>query len=213
MINFYNITDRDNQEYYEAIEVYKAGTADELQIDSKLIDEKMDSGKAVIVLGKQNIMPAFMALLWKLEDTSFMVNEIISIIPSFKDVPFGKMYFDVLKHSEYYQNNHIIFEAEDPEFGHKTERLEKLQYYFTHGFQWLKGVKTFVPDPLSENYENTLLMLLTQNRFHEFKKDEINHMITKLYKDLYHIDKDAFVLEGILENIPESIELSGKYLP
>jgi len=211
MINFYNITDRENQEYYEAIEVYKAGTNEELQLKSEILNEKMDSGNSIIILGKQNVMPSFMAMLWKLEDTNFIVNEIISIIPSFKDVPFGKMYFDVLKHSEYYQNNHIIFEVEDPEFGNKEERLEKINYYFKYGFQLIKGIKTVVPDPISENYENTLLMVLTQNRFHEFGKEEINQMIIKLYKDLYDIDEDAFVLKGILENIPEKIELTGKY--
>ncbi len=211
MINFYNITDRDNQEYYESIEVYKAGTSDELQLKSEVIDEKMDSGNAVIIMAKQNVMPAFMAMIWKLEDTNFMVNEVISIIPSFKDVPFGKMYFDVLKHSEYYQNKHIIFELEDPDFGNREERIEKINYYFKYGFQLIKGLKTIVPDPLSENYENTLLMILTQNRFHQFEKKEISQMIIKLYKDLYDIDENAFVLKGILENIPEKIELTGKY--
>jgi hypothetical protein len=68
-----------------------------------------------------------------------------------------------------------------------------------------------VPDPLSENYENTLLMVLTQNRFHEFDREEISQMTIKLYKDLYDIDEEAFVLKGILENIPEKIELTGKY--
>ena len=40
MINFYNISDRENQEYYEAIKVYKAGTEDKLQLKSEVLDEK-----------------------------------------------------------------------------------------------------------------------------------------------------------------------------
>jgi len=211
MINFYNITDRENQEYYEALEVYKAGTPDDLQLKEDVLHEKMDSGNAVILMAKQNIMPAFMAMLWKLEGTHFIVNEIISVIPSFKDVPFSKMYFDVLKHSEYYQNNHIIFEVEDPDFGNRQERLEKLQYYFSHGFQWLKGVKTIVPHPLGESHENTILLMLTQNRFVEFSKEEIEKLITKLYKDLYHTEKDAYIVEEILKHLPEKLELSGKF--
>jgi len=212
MINFYNITDRQNQEYYEAIEAYKAGTPDELQLKTELIDEKMDSGNAVIIMGKQNIVPAFMALLWKLEGTNFMVNEIISIIPSFKDLPFGKMYFDVLKHSEYYQNKHILFEVEDPEFGpDRAERLEKIDFYFSHGFQWMKNIKTIVPHPTGDSHENTLLMLLTQNRFVEFSQEEIQSLLIKLYKDLYQTDKEAYILKEILNHLPEKIELSGKY--
>jgi hypothetical protein len=211
MINFYNITDRDNQEYYEAIEVYKAGTPDDLQLKEEVLHEKMDSGNAVIIMGKQNIMPAFLALLWKLEGTNFMVNEIISVIPSFQDVPFSKMYFDVLKHSEYYKTHHILFEAEDPDFGNKEERLEKLNYYFSHGFQWIKDVKTIVPHPHGESHENTLLLLLTQNRFIEFNKAEIENMIAKLYKDLYHTDRDAYIVDEILKQVPEKIELSGKF--
>jgi len=211
MINFYNITDRENQEYYEAIEVYKAGTPDELQLKEEILHEKMDSGNAVIILGKQNIMPAFMAMLWKLEGTHFMVNEIISVIPSFQDVPFSKMYFDVLKNSEYYKNNHILFEAEDPDFGNREERLEKLHYYFSHGFQWLKGVKTIVPHPLGESHENTILLMLTQNRFVEFSKKEIKNLIIKLYKDLYHTEKDAYIVEEILKHLPEKMELTGKF--
>lgn len=213
MINFYNITDRQNQEYFEAIEVYKAATPDELQLKTEVIDEKMDSGNAVIILGKQSIVPAFMALLWKLEGTDFMVNEIIAIIPSFKEVPFGKMYFDVLKHSEYYQNNHILFEAEDPEFGpDRAERLEKLKYYFSFGFQWVKNVKTIVPHPTGDSHENTLLMLLTQNRFVEFSHQEIESLLIKLYKDLYQTEEDAYILKEIIAHLPQKIELTGKYL-
>lgn len=212
MINFYNITDRQNQEYYEAIEVYKAGTPDELQLKQEIIDQKMDSGNAVIIMAKQNVMPAFMALLWKLEGSHFMVNEIISVIPSFKDVPFAKMYFDVLKHSEYYKNNHLLFEAEDPDFGNKEERIEKVNFLFSHGFQWLKNIKTIVPHPTGDSHENTLLMLLTQDRFIEFSKEEIEEMIIKLYKDLYHTEADAFIVKEILAHLPKEIEITGKYL-
>lgn len=211
MINFYNITDRENQEYYEAIEVYKAGTPDELQLKEEVLHEKMDSGNAVIIMAKQNVMPAFMAMLWKLEGTDFMINEIISVIPSFQDVPFSKMYFDVLKHSEYYQKYHILFEAEDPDFGIREERLEKLNYYFSHGFQWLKGIKTIVPHPLGESHENTILLLLTQNRFVEFTKSEIKTLIEKLYKELYHTEKDAYIVDEIIKHLPPQIELSGKF--
>ncbi|NPD46226.1 MULTISPECIES: hypothetical protein [unclassified Lentimicrobium] len=211
MINFYNITDRQNQEYYEAIEVYKAGTPDELQLKTEVIDEKMDSGNAVIIMAKQNVMPAFMALLWKLEGTDFIVNEIISVIPSFKDVPFGKMYFDVLKHSDYYQNNHILFEAEDPEFGDKIERTERINYLLTHGFQWVKNVKTIVPHPTGDSHENTLLMLLTQDRFIEFSLEDIKKLLIKLYKDLYHTEEDTYILKEILAHLPEEIEITGKY--
>jgi len=211
MINFYNITDRQNQEYYEAIEVYKAGTADELQLKTEIIDQKMDSGNAVIILGKQNIMPAFMALLWRLEGTPFMVNEIVSVIPSFTDVPFAKMYFDVLKNSEYYQKYHIIFEVEDPEFGQKDHKINKMNFYFSQGFQWIKGVKTIVPHPLASSFENTLLMILTQNRFVEFKKEEMAALIVKLYKDLYHTEKEAYIVQEILAHLPDEIQLTGKY--
>lgn len=211
MINFYNITDRENQEYYEALEVYKAGTPDELQLKEEVLHNKMDSGNAVIIMAKQNIMPAFIGMLWKLEGTHFMVNEIISIIPSFQHISISKMYFDVLKHSKYYKTHHILFEVEDPDFGNKEERLEKLNYYFSHGFQWIKNVKTIVPHPLGDNHENTILLVLTQNRFIEFSKEEIKNLIIKLYKDLYHTEKDSYIVKEILNHLPEKIELTGKY--
>lgn len=211
MINFYNITDRQNQEYYEALEVYKAGTPDDLQLKDEVIHEKMDSGNAVIIMGKQNIMPAFMSLLWKLEGTNFMVNEIISVIPSFQDVPFSKMYFDVLKNSEYYKTHHILFEVEDPDFGNREERIEKLNYYFSYGFQWLKNVKTIVPHPLGDAHENTILLLLTQDRFVEFSRHQIEELIARLYKDLYQTEKDAYIVEEIINQLPDQIELTGKY--
>lgn len=211
MINFYNITDRENQEYYEALEVYKAATPDELQLKAEIINQKMDSGNAVIILGKQNIVPAFMSLLWKLEGTSFMINEIISIIPSFKDVPFSKIYFDVLKHSDYYQKHHILFEIEDPDFGNKEERIEKMNHFFSHGFQWLKDVKTIVPHPTGDSHENAVLMLLTQNRFIEFKREEIEKLVKKLYQDLYQTEEDSYIVKEIIDHLPDNIELTAKY--
>lgn len=209
MIKFFNITDRESVEYLEAIEVYKAGTPDELQIKPEEIEKKIDSGNAVIILGKQNILPVFMALLWKLEGTNYYVNEIISIIPSVKHFPFGKIYLEVLKASEYIKNNHILFEVEDPDFGNKEERQKKLDFYFTHGLSLVNDVKTIVPSPNGEEHTNTLLCILSNSRFLKISQKEMKDSITKLYADLYQQEPEGYLLKSILENIPEEIRLLG----
>lgn len=209
MIKFFNITDKESVEYLDAIEVYKAGTPDELQIKTEEIDKKIDSKNAVIILGKQNILPVFMALLWKLEGTNFYVNEIISIIPSVKRLPLGRIYMEVLKSSEYLKDNHIIFEVEDPEFGDREERQKKLDFYFTQGLSLINEVKTIVPTPNSEDFTNTLLCVLTNSRFLKISQSEMKLIITKLYKDLYQQEPDSYLLKTILENVPEQIHLLG----
>lgn len=209
MIKFFNITDKESVEYLDAIEVYKAGTPDELQIKTEEIDKKIDSKNAVIILGKQNILPVFMALLWKLEGTNFYVNEIISIIPSAKRLPLGRIYMEVLKSSEYLKDNHIIFEVEDPEFGDREERQKKLDFYFTQGLSLINEVKTIVPTPNSEDFTNTLLCVLTNSRFLKISQSEMKLIITKLYKDLYQQEPDSYLLKTILENVPEQIHLLG----
>ncbi len=209
MIKFFNITDRESVEYLEAVEVYKAGTPEGLQIKSEEIEKKIDSGNAVIILGKQNILPVFMALLWKLEGSNFYVNEIISIIPSVKHLPFGKIYLEVLKASEYIKNNHILFEVEDPDFGNKEERQKKLDFYFTHGLSLVNDVKTIVPSPNGEEHTNTLLCILSNSRFLKISQKEIKDLITKLYADLYQQEPEGYLLKSILENVPEEIRLLG----
>lgn len=209
MIKFFNITDKESIEYLEAIEVYKAGTPDEFQIKTEAIDKKIDSGNAIIILGKQNILPVFMALLWKLEGTNFYVNEIISIIPSAKHLPLGRIYMEVLKASEYLKNNHIIFEVEDPEFGNREERQKKLDFYFTQGLSLVNEVKTIVPSPTSEDFTNTLLCILSNSRFLKITQNEMKAIITKLYKDLYQQEPEGYLLKTILENVPKEIRLLG----
>ena len=209
MIKFFNITDRESVEYLEAVEVYKAGTPEGLQIKSEEIEKKIDSGNAVIILGKQNILPVFMALLWKLEGSNYYVNEIISIIPSVKHLPFGKIYLEVLKASEYIKNNHILFEVEDPDFGNKEERQKKLDFYFTHGLSLVNDVKTIVPSPNGEEHTNTLLCILSNSRFLKISQKEIKDLITKLYADLYQQEPEGYLLKSILENVPEEIRLLG----
>lgn len=209
MIKFFNITDRESVEYLEAIEVYKAGTPDKLQIKSKEIEKKIDSGNAVIILGKQNVMPVFMALLWKLEGTNFYVNEIISIIPSAQHLPFGKIYLEVLKASEYLKNNHVLFEVEDPDFGNRDERQKKLDFYFTHGLSLANDVKTIVPSPDGEEHTNTLLCVLSNSQFLKITQDEMKDLIIKLYADLYQQEPEGYLLKSILENVPKDIRLLG----
>jgi len=209
MIKFFNIIDRDSVEYLEAVEVYKAGTPDELQIKPEEIEKKVDSGNAVIILGKQNILPVFMALLWKLEGTNFYVNEIISIIPSAKHLPLGKIYMEVLKASEYLKSSHILFEVEDPDYGNQNERQKKLDFYFTQGLSLVDGVKTILPSPIGEEYTNTLLCVLSDSRFLKITQDEMKVVITKLYADLYQQEPEGYLLKSILENVPETIRLLG----
>ncbi len=209
MIKFFNIIDRESVEYLEAIEVYKAGTPDELQIKQEEFEKKIDSGKAVIILGKQNILPIFMSMLWKLESTDFYVNEIISIIPSARHLPLGKIYIEVLKASEYIKNNHILFEVEDPDFGNRNERQKKLDFYFTQGLSLVDGVKTIVPSPIGEEHTNTLLCILSHSHFLKITQNEIKELITKLYADLYQQEPEGYLLKSILENVPEVIRLLG----
>ena len=209
MIKFFNITDRDSVEYLEAVEVYKAGTPDKLQIKSEEIEKKIDSGKAIIILGKQNILPVFMALLWKLEGTNFYVNEIISIIPSAKHLPLGKIYMEVLKASEYIENSHILFEVEDPDFGNKDERQKKLDFYFRQGLSLVDGVRTIVPSPTGEEHTNTLLCVLSDSRFLKITQDEMKALIKVLYADLYQQEPEGYLLKTILKNVPETIRLLG----
>jgi|GEM_PF-2755778 len=209
MIKFFNITDRDSVEYLEAIEVYKAGTPDELQIKTEEIDKKIDSGRAVIILGKQNILPVFMALLWKLEGVPFYVNEIISIIPSVQHLPFGKIYMEVLKASEYLKENHVIFEVEDPDFGNREEREEKLAFYLKQGLSLVDGVKTIVPSPLGDEHTNTLLCILSNSRFLKITPLEMKDIVTKMYGDLYQQEADSYLMSNLLENIPDTIRLLG----
>ncbi len=209
MIKFFNITDTDSVEYLEAIEVYKAGTPDELQIKTEEIEKKMNSGRAIIILGKQNILPVFMAMLWKLEGIDFYVNEIISIIPSAKQLPLGKIYMEVLKASEYLKNKHIIFEVEDPDFGNHDEKQKKLDFYFQHGLSLVDGVKTIVPSPISEDYTNTLLCILSHSRFLKITQEQMKEIITKIYVDLYRQEADSYLVKSILEHIPETIRLLG----
>lgn len=209
MLKFYNITDRDSVEYLEAVEVYKAGTPDELQIKTEEIEKKMDTGNGVIILGKQNILPAFMAFLWKLEGTDFYVNEIISIIPSMQHLPLGKIYMEVLKASEYLKSNHILFEVEDPDFGNQKERQEKLDFYFRHGLSLIDGVKTIVPSPNNQEHTNTLLCVLSNSRFLRLSQQDVKNLIIKMYHDLYQQEPEGYLLKNILENVPEEIRLLG----
>jgi len=209
MIKFFNITDRESVEYLDAIEVYKAGTVDELQIKTEEIDKKMDSGNAVIILGKQNVLPIFMALLWKLENMNFFVNEIISIIPSAKHLPFGKIYMEVLKASEYLKENHVIFEVEDPDFGNRDERQKMLEFHFRQGLSLVDGVKTIVPSPLGDEHSNTLLCILSNSRFLKITQKEMKSLIIKLYADLYKQKPEGYLLKTILDNVPENIRLLG----
>ncbi len=209
MIKFFNITDRDSIEYLEAVEVYKAGTPDELQIKTEEIEKKVDSGKAIIILGKQNILPVFMALLWKLEGTNFYINEIISIIPSANHLPLGRIYMEVLKASEYLKHNHVLFEVEDPDFGNRDERQQKLDFYFRQGLSLIDGVRTIVPSPNGGEHTNTLLCVLSNSRFLKITQEEMKALITIIYADLYQQEPEGYLLKTILENIPETVRLLG----
>lgn len=209
MIKFFNITDRDSIEYLEAVEVYKAGTPDELQIKTEEIEKKIDSGKAIIILGKQNILPVFMALLWKLEGTNFYINEIISIIPSASHLPLGRIYMEVLKASEYLKRNHVLFEVEDPDFGNRDERQQKLDFYFRQGLSLIDGVRTIVPSPNGGEHTNTLLCVLSNSRFLKITQEEMKTLITIIYADLYQQEPEGYLLKTILENVPETVRLLG----
>ncbi|WMT51475.1 MAG: GNAT family N-acetyltransferase [Ferroplasma sp.] len=158
-------------------------------------------------IGKYDGNPAIFIMMWPVNDSDFLFLDYIAVKKEYRGNGLGSLFlqkiFDI---EEGY--NHVIFEVENPGEGdNKNQRMKRIKFYRRAGAKTLTGFKYFLPPRNNNKSQEMKLMIMSRKNIKKLEGEKIQVVLEQIYTHIYKRRSDDKTLNGILDNIPDDIQL------
>lgn len=209
-LEFIKISDTNHQYFAGAIEIYTESFSPDSRQLVSLLKERIDSGTSCLYVGYIPKEVVFIAVLWPLKNTEFILLDYIATQKRFRSQGIGSAFMKELYQELRDSEKFLLIEVENPEKGERKEQKERrLAFYQRLGAKIMKGVRYLLPaldGSISIPTEMLLLM------FPEYKQKTIaakvvKEAISQIYQQLYSTDINHPLLHTIIDNLEDPVEL------
>ena len=207
-MEFREINKTDCGEFDEAMEIYvEAFPANERHAVS-IISERVRQGLNILYVGRSDDEIAFIALLWPLKKSDFILLDYIATRDRHRGKGIASAFLENLRTELVNTEKYLIMEVENPKFGDNPEEKEKrVSFYKRHGAKELEGVRYLLP-PLDGSIPTEMILMI----FPEYKSENISstvvrNVVTQIYHELYNRQEDDALLTTFVHDLGETIKL------
>jgi GNAT superfamily N-acetyltransferase len=185
-VNFYEIVDASRFEFEEAMRIYIESFPENERRPVATIKEMLKSGKSRLMVGEREKEIVFMALLYRIKGTSFLLGDYLATAEDYRSTGIGRAFLrHILDEMKDLQCNLFLIEIENPYLNEDETKMRRLRFYKRLGMKELMGVRYFLP-PFEgfEPIEMILLVFSVENCNHlagETVRDLVIHMFGELY--------------------------------
>jgi hypothetical protein len=146
----------------------------------------LKSSKSRLMVGEREKEIVFMALLYRIKGTSFLLGDYLATAEDYRSTGIGRAFLrHILDEMKDLQCNLFLIEIENPYLNEDETKMRRLRFYKRLGMKELMGVRYFLP-PFEgiEPIEMILLVFSVENCNHlagETVRDLVIHMFGELY--------------------------------
>ena len=206
MIKFSEIKDINHRDFEEAIRIYEESFPSNERQSIYTIKKRIQGDLYKMFIGRLKDKVVFMALLYPLKNTDFILLDYMATDENFINKSIGT---DLIKNIlGKITPKYLILEVENPNYGNNKEQRERrIKFYRRLGAKEMKNVRYILP-PLSGNTPTEMILMVLPN-YGEGKIDghTVKKFIIQLYKELYSRNENDDLLNSFVNNIKNSIEL------
>jgi GNAT superfamily N-acetyltransferase len=208
MIKFINIQQTESDWFTKAIEIYKEAFLSSERHSEEVITTRVKNGNELLFVGLENNEVVFMALLWDLIGTEFMLFDYLAAHKDFRSKGYGTDFLKFITPWVQQREKQFLLEVEDPAFGKNIEqRLKRVQFYERNGAKTLKGVNFLLPPINGSVPKEMLLMIMPSKEGLRLASKQIEKAIIQIYNEVYGRGEDDDLLKKILSDFPKEIKL------
>jgi hypothetical protein len=205
---FSEVKDASSREFEAAMEIYMASFQENERLPRASLIEMLNCGRCRLIVGDTRECIVFMALLYPLKGTSFLLGDYLATMECHRNLGIGEAFlrciFNEMKNMPF---NHFLIQIENPHDGCDEMKNRRLNFYKRLGMKELTDVRYILP-PL-QGTKTTDLTLMTNPREDElFLEGEIvRDLVIRMFGELYgRYEGDEF-LTRTLESIPKLVRL------
>lgn len=210
MLKFSEIKDVNHRDFKEAIRIYTESFPPNERHSTDTIEKRVKEKLYQMFIGRLNDKVVFMALLYPLKNTNFILFDYMATDKKFRNKGIGIEYMKnvlrIFKKNTF--NKYLILELENPKYGdNKEQRKRRVKFYKRFGAKELKNVRYVLPPLSGGNPTEMILMVLPGYNEGKIGGDLVKKLIIKIYKELYNRDENDGLLNSFIHEINNFIEL------
>lgn len=207
MLKFCKIN-RINKDFEDAIKIYIDSFPANERHSVDVIKERLIRKKYTMYIGRLENEIVFIALLWPLQNTDFILFDYMAVKESHRSRGIGSAFMKYIAKQLEEQNKYLILEVENPNYGdNKEERRRRINFYKRQRVKEMKNVRYILPPLSGPNPTEMILMVLPDYYAGKIPGKLVKETIEQIYKELYNRNKDDYLLNLFICDVPSIVEL------
>ena len=207
IMEFREINKTDSNEFQEAMEIYREAFPANERHSVPTIVERVNRGLNQLYVASVDDEIAFLALLWPLKGTNFILLDYIATKATHRGKGIASAFLMTLRSQLINTEKHLIVEVENPRFGDPTQKERRVKFYKRHGAKELEGVRYLLPPLDGSTPTEMLLMIFPEYKGEEISGATIKNVIIQIYRELYSRQEDDALLGTFVHDIANTIKL------
>ena len=207
-MNFREITLESLAEFQEAMGIYVASFPENERRPVAAIKEMMKCGRSRLIVGEMEVRVVFMALLYPLAGTSFLLADYLATAECCRGNGLGKAFLrHLLDETARTEFRFLLIQIENPHLDDDEMKKKRLRFYKGLGMKEMMGVRYILP-PL-QGTKTTELVLMVNSREDEDCLDGkmVRNLVILLFGMLYDRHEGDELLMSTLRSIPYLVRL------
>jgi len=209
LVEFYEISYLDQKDLEKALSIYVDSIPPTERQPVDLIKERVSKKKERIFVGRSNNEIIFMALLWPIRNTDFLLLDYMAVKEAHRNRGIGTEFIRNIYRLLGVENKRIILEVEDPRYGdNKKVRKRRVRFYTRNGAKKMKNVNYILPPLSGDTPTRMIIMMLSPYDENRLSGRLVRKIITRIYKEVYGRDNNDSFLNLFINDVPSSVELT-----
>ncbi len=208
MIAFEELKNVESEDFDKAISIYSNSFPIAERHSKEVIKERVASGRENMFIGRLDQKIVFMALIWPLQNSRFVLFDFMAVDKDYRDQGIGSIFTKNIYRISQVKDKIFILEVEDPRYGvDKEMRKRRVEFYRRNGAKEMKDVRYILPALDGKLPTDMIIMIISMNDETSLPGDVVKKLFTQIYKELYSRDEDDLMLNYFLNSVPSKVEI------
>lgn len=207
-VNFYEIADVSSIEFEEAMKIYVESFPENERRPVATIKEMLKSGESRLIVGERENEIVFMALLYPLKGTPFLLGDYLATAKDFRSTGIGRAFLRyILDKMKDLQCNFFLIEIENPYLNEDETKMRRLKFYKRLGMKELMGVKYFLPPFEGIEPIEMILLVFSVENCNGLAGETVKGLVIHMFGELYDRYGNDDLLMSTLRSVPDLVRL------
>ena len=207
-MEFREINKVDGGDFHDAMKIYVEAFPGNERHPVDIISERVRQGANKLYVASLNDEIAFLALLWPLKNTNFILLDYMATKNVHRGKGIASAFLTTLRESLLNTEKHLVLEVENPNFDDLTQEKEKRVAFYKHkGARVLEDVRYLLPPLSGNNPTEMILMIFPEYKTEAISGPTVKNLILQIYRELYNRESDDALLGTFVHDIGDTIRL------